>query len=808
MSRVEIAFTGRLRTLPDPVRRSLLDRARTGGNEVAAAAASIIARVRAGGDTALQELAHELDRVELASIEVPRERWQKALEQMSPEVVAALERAADALRVAHRDQLPAPVRTEVSPGVLVGRRPVPLDRVGAYAPGGRAAYPSSVLMCAVPARVAGVRELVVCSPPGPDGLPSPAVQAACAVAGVDRLFALGGAGAIAAMAFGTETVPAVDRIVGPGNAWVEAAKQQVAGTVGIDCPAGPSEVLIVADADADAAVLAAELLAQAEHDPEAAVVLLALDGGLLGPVHAELERQLESLATAANAREALSGRGALLVCDDVEEAFAFAEAYAPEHLLLVGQHAEALADRLTTAGCVFVGASSSVSFGDYAAGSNHVLPTAGRARAFSGLGVPDFLRWVAWQRVAPSAAAELAPTVETLATLEGLPAHAAAARRAGGGGEIAAAGRLPREAPAARRLPQPTDAVMSVPHYRPGRRDSVVELSDNTNLFGPAPSARVLVDAAPDARLTRYPTVYGDELKAALAQWHGVTPDQVATGCGSDDILDSLLRAYARPGAALAHPDPTFSMIPIFARANGLRPVAVPPLPDLAPDLEAVAAVDALLTYACRPENPTGALPSTDALLELARAVSGIVLVDEAYLAFAGEPSLAAEAAASDNLVVMGTFSKAWGLAGLRIGYAVGPAAVIAALERARGPYTLNALAEAAAVEALRHDGEWMREIARRSVASRDRLAGELRRRGLTVWPSAGNFLLVGAPPGIAAGATGLAGALRERGVGVRPFPGLPVAGEAVRVGVGPWEVMERFLAALDEVLAATGRQS
>jgi histidinol dehydrogenase len=318
---------------------------------------------------------------------------------------------------------------ESEPGILVGRRPDPLGRVGVYAPGGRAAYPSSVLMGIVPARVAGVGEIILCSPPDrATAQPAEVVLAAAALAGADRVFALGGAGAIAAMAFGTPSVPRVDRIVGPGNAYVAEAKLQVASAVAIDSPAGPSELLVLCDGSADAALVAREMLAQAEHDPLAAVVAITTSDQLARRIVAELSEQLPSQPRATIAAEALAGQGAVLVVSDLDEGISSANAYAAEHLLLLVTEPETVLGGLRTAGTVFVGASSSVAFGDYLTGANHVLPTGGLARSYSGLSTLDFVRWTTWQRVSPAAAARLADDVATFADAEGLAGHAAAAR--------------------------------------------------------------------------------------------------------------------------------------------------------------------------------------------------------------------------------------------------------------------------------------------------------------------------------------------------------------------------------------------
>ncbi|HJO03677.1 MAG TPA: histidinol dehydrogenase [Acidobacteriota bacterium] len=789
---------GPLAALDASAVRALLSRAGGRDEEIVGTVRDIIADVRCHGEDALRRLSRRFDGAQLEQLEVRPAAWEVALEGLDEAARNALERAAEAIATVHEAQRPRPVLVEPRAGVRIERRPVPIRRVGAYAPGGRAAYPSSVLMCVIPARVAGVEEIIVCSPPGEDGLPSPAVLAACRIAGADRLFAVGGAGAIAAMALGTDTIVAVDKVVGPGNAWVEEAKLQLAAEVSIDCPAGPSELLVMADGDAEPSLIAAEVLAQAEHDPRAAVCVLTDNRGLAETIDqatTELAHEMPS-ATQATIEKSMASRGALLLVGSMQEARDFANEYAPEHLLAVGRQAEAVAERVLYAGAVFLGAHSSVTFGDYASGSNHVLPTSGRARAYSGLATGTFMRWTSSQRVDQQAAAELATTVVSLADLEGLPAHAAAAARH----ETTTATARREEPPA----PQARPNIRRLPLYAPGRRDAEVELSDNTNLFGLAPAVRAGLAELDDEALLRYPSVYGVGLKHALEQALGVGEECIATGCGSDDLLDAALRAFVEPGGALAHSEPTFSMIGAFADVNDLRRLPVAAAADLHPDLDALAAKQAAATYLCRPENPAGVLNDQEATQRLASRLDGVVLLDEAYIDFASEPSLAAWAAASRNAVVFRTFSKIAGMAGLRAGYAVGSAPVIAEIERARGPYKLNGLAERLAARTLREDVDWRRDIVDRVARRRAALSAELEKRGVRVWPSSANFVLAGVPAGLG-GAAVLEAALRVRGVGVRPFPALPV-GDCVRITVGPDALMQRLLAALDAVLGEVER--
>jgi histidinol dehydrogenase len=393
-------------------------------------AATIVEAVRRGGDRALLALARRLDgtRAEtVAGLALAAASPGKDEQLLPAGFAEALERAIAAAERFHAPQVRGGYRLEHD-GVELVEVVAPLARVGIYVPGGRASYPSTAVATVVPARLAGVAEIVVATPPAAYG-ESPALRYTLARLGVREVWGMGGAHAVAALAFGTATVRRVDKIVGPGNAWVTAAKREVVGAVAIDGLAGPSEVVIVATADADPALVAADLLAQAEHDPLASAILLTPDRELARRVAGEVGRQLAGLATAATARAALSRGGAALVVRDLAEALALVERLAPEHLQLAGAGAEALAEQVRNAGAVFVGAASPEVLGDYIAGPSHVLPTCGSARFASALGVEDFRRRSHRLRFTAEAASRRAAAVAVLAAAEGLPAHAAAARR-------------------------------------------------------------------------------------------------------------------------------------------------------------------------------------------------------------------------------------------------------------------------------------------------------------------------------------------------------------------------------------------
>jgi histidinol dehydrogenase len=395
---------------------ALLDRSTRFEDGVDDAVAKILADVRARGDAAIADYTRKFDRRE-PPYEILRARWDQLAAQVAAPVRHALELAAHRIRAFHERQVEPDLDLTLD-GVRLELRVTPLARAGLYVPGGTARYPSSVLMTAIPAKVAGVKEVVMVTPGA-----SPEAMLAARLAGVDRAFEIGGAQAVGALAFGTETVPCVDKIVGPGNAWVASAKRQVYGEVDIDSIAGPSEVLIVADASARPAWIAADLLAQAEHDKEARAVLVTMSPELAAAVDAELVRQLATLPRREIAEHAITHHGAAVLVESIDAAIAFANTWAPEHLELQLEDAREVASRCTTAGAIFIGAWSSEAAGDYLAGGNHVLPTGGAARYASPLGVHDFRKRTSLIEYSEAAAKHHADSIATLATCEGLDAH-------------------------------------------------------------------------------------------------------------------------------------------------------------------------------------------------------------------------------------------------------------------------------------------------------------------------------------------------------------------------------------------------
>ncbi|MFD4257322.1 histidinol dehydrogenase [Streptomyces sp. NPDC058534] len=423
--------------LPEgPALRDLLPRADFDVSAALEKVRPICEAVHHRGDAALIDFAEQFDGVKLAQVRVPAAALTRALEELDPAVRAALEESIRRARLVHREQRRTTHTTQVVPGGSVTEKWVPVERVGLYAPGGRSVYPSSVIMNVVPAQEAGVESIALASPAQAsafendpaDGLPHPTILAACALLGVDEVYAAGGATAVAMFAYGTESCPPANMVTGPGNIWVAAAKRYFTGKIGIDAEAGPTEIAVLADATADPVHVASDLISQAEHDPLAAAVLVTDSVDLADAVEKELQPQVEATKHIEDRIvPALKGRqSAIVLVDGMDEGLRVVDAYGAEHLEIQTADAAALADRVKNAGAVFVGPWAPVSLGDYAAGSNHVLPTGGCACHSSGLSVQSFLRGIHIVDYTRDALAEVAHHVVTLAEAEDLPAHGAA----------------------------------------------------------------------------------------------------------------------------------------------------------------------------------------------------------------------------------------------------------------------------------------------------------------------------------------------------------------------------------------------
>ena len=408
--------------------KQLLERPYIDNTSILNTVNEIVDTVRRGGDGALKELTEKYDRVSISEIIVGEQEWEDAGKKISPELKAAIQQASDNISRFHQAQLREEERIETMTGVLCWRRSVAIEKVGLYIPGGTAPLFSTVLMLAIPARIAGCKDIILCTPANKQGEVHPAILYAARLVGISKICKVGGAQAIAAMACGTESVPAVYKIFGPGNQYVTAAKQlvQMQG-IAIDMPAGPSEVCVWADETADAAFIAADLLSQAEHGPDSQVLLVSTNDHIIDNVLEEVNRQVEQLPRKDIALKALKNSKAIIVHDQAE-AIELINSYAPEHLILSCEDAEQMANMITNAGSVFIGHYSPESVGDYASGTNHTLPTNGFAKAYSGVSVDSFVKKITYQKLTREGLEGIAETVIQMAEAEGLQAHAHAVR--------------------------------------------------------------------------------------------------------------------------------------------------------------------------------------------------------------------------------------------------------------------------------------------------------------------------------------------------------------------------------------------
>ncbi len=775
--------------------------------------AAILDEVRLGGDGALRGLTARFDGVDLADPWVSADELQAAT--VEPALEAALEKAADAIGRYHAEQRNAlraerPVRT--APGVTAWRRWLPIERAGGYVPGGRAAYASSVLMLAVPARLAGVDELIIATPPGRDGAISAAVLVAARIGGVARILKSGGAQAIAALAFGTESVPAVDKIFGAGNGWVTAAKRAVSAQVAIDLPAGPSECIVLADGDADAELVALDLLAQSEHGPDSVAIVVSDDPALLDAVDAALDRVARDLATGAAAMTTIRRHGAAILVEDLAAGLDAVNAIAAEHVSLQCADADAVAAGVRNAGAVFIGPWSPIAAGDYATGTNHVLPTGAAARAWSGVGVESFGRWIEVQRLTAAGVRGLSPTVEAIAAAEGLPAHAASVRARADRAADAVEGDDPigllrRPGPVSPYPAEPSDEELAA---RAGIPVAAVVRADMNTLGGGAlPAVRNGLEAFEAGRVSEYGDLAYARLREALGTRLGVDPRRIVPGAGADELIRLVTTLAVADGDAVVIPTPTFAMFAVEARLAGARVVDLPrertACRQPATEIRALAEREvARLVWLCTPNNPTGDAYPLDEMRSLADGLPALVCVDEVYLEF-GEDSIDAAPESTSavnlqndlsNVLVLRSLAKSHGLAGARVGYLVVPEALAERLDAVRLPLSVGAPSEALAIVALAADAE-ARQRRAAIIAARDRLDRELRDLGCETLPSVTNF--VAFRPAVDAAAVDAA--LLARGVAVRRYESGPMAGW-LRATARLDDEEERLVAAMKEVLS------
>ncbi len=750
----------------------------------------IVDEVATKGDAALRAYAERFDKVCLTDLRVKEAEICVAESHVSDDLKKAIRQAYSQIYTFHAAQRFNGVCVETAPGVVCEQRALPISRVGLYIPGGSAPLFSTVLMLGIPARIAGCEKVVLCTPPAKDGSVHPAILFAASLCGITEIFKVGGAQAVAAMAVGTETVPKVDKIFGPGNQYVMAAKQWVAlkGTA-IDMPAGPSEVEVLADDSARADFVAADLLSQAEHGPDSQAILITTSRALAEEVVTEVTRQCAALPRHEIAEKALQ-HSKIIVFETMEEALEMTNEYAPEHLIIATRNYREVAQKIHHAGSVFLGNFSCESAGDYASGTNHTLPTSGFARSYSGLCLDSFMRKITFQELTPEGIRSIGRTVELMASAEELDAHRNAMT-------VRLAACQDTEVVA-------TDTESLASLVRPNVLKMEAYSSARDEYSGK--QATVFLDANENpynAPFNRYPDPLQTEVKAELAEQKGVRPSQIFLGNGSDEAIDLVFRVFCRPGVDnVVALEPTYGMYAVCAATNDVEYRRVLLCEDFSfSATDVLKATDATTKaiFLCSPNNPTGNLLPRAEIDILLKEFPGIVVVDEAYGDFVPEASLRFALDAHPRLIVLATFSKAWASAGLRLGIAMASEEIIGYFNKVKYPYNVNILTQQQALEILKNKdlvADWIKL----TLDERERLAEAL--ASLTgcqkVYPSDANFVLIKID-----NATALYNALVDRGIIVRNRSKVTLCNDCLRITVGTPAENNALLSALKELTSS-----
>lgn len=782
----------------------------------------IIADVKLRGDDALLEYTARFDRYCLqnpASLEISLkdEEYKWRLKDFPDDLYRVIESAASRIRSFHEKQKAqlgcSNWQYQENNGNILGYRSSPLDRVGVYVPGGLAAYPSSVLMNAIPARVAGVKEIIMVVPM-PDGQLNPAVLVAAKLAGVDRLFSLGGAQAIAALTFGTKTIPAVDKIVGPGNAYVACAKRQVFGRVGIDMVAGPSEVLIICDDNANPEWVATDMCAQAEHDVSAQAIVLTPSVKMIKSIEQKLKEIVPKFPRAAIITQALKERGGLIKVANLDEACSLANSIAPEHLELNVKNPELLLEKIRHAGAIFVGEYSSESLGDYCAGPNHVLPTSTSARFSSGLGVDDFVKRSSLLQVSPIGAVQLGEIAGKLATAEGLQAHAKSA--------TSRVDYLKHKDPALNELLDAAQSslrtfdglafrqdVLDMKAYPVIKSSGLIKLDAMENPFSlPKELKMILASRLVETELNRYPEVNSSSLVEGLRVEFGLDKgSDVLFGNGSDELISLLCQVTASGENTVLTVAPSFVMYRIsskIARQNFMEiPLVRSAIDDFSLDVDRLLACirekSPSVIFLSNPNNPTGTLFDDQSIRTIIEgAPHSLVVLDEAYFPFSRKTWIDSLPEYS-NLVVLRTFSKV-GLAGIRFGCLMASRDVIAQIDKIRPPYNVNTLTQVCMRFVLDNISVFKEQV-NQIIQERQKMKSALAKLNLKAFKSEANFLTFELPQNIHA--SEVYSRLYQSGILVKDVSAHPMLANCLRVTIGTQDENAVFMKHLSHIIAS-----
>jgi histidinol dehydrogenase len=760
--------------------------------EVESSVRGVIEAVRTRRDQALIELTERWDRVRLTPGTMRVEERAIAAADAESPFARAFQRAVERIRWFHEQVKPRTTLVEDSQGALLGLRWTPLRSVGLYVPGGKASYPSTLAMTAIPAQIAGVERIVVTTPPGPSGEVSPEVLLAAKVLGLKEVYRVGGAQAVAALALGTETIPRVDKIFGPGNAFVVEAKKQLYGEVGIDLLAGPSEVVVYADETAVPEWAAADLIAQAEHDEATRVTLIASSEAVLSAVRKALGELAAQEPRRATIEASLQRNGRFEVAATPERAAELINEIAPEHLAIQTASPRRVLPLIRNAGAIFLGHLSPVAVGDYYAGPNHVLPTGAAARFASCLSVEDFMKRSNVCELSRDFLVELGSDVETLAHGERLPAHATSvALRRGATGSASG--------------PRARFGLRSVTPYLLVEEDAEVKLNQNESPWDvPAAIKDEVFRELKDLPWNRYHQRLPQELLERIAEGEGLTAASVVAGSGSNLILQWVFEAYLAPGAGLVIPAPSFSLYPLWGEVCEARIERVPLGPRFDYDAsrfeDAIRRVRPAVTVLCLPNNPTGTELDRSGVVRIARAAAetgGMLVIDEAYREFTeAEFDRSSLLRDFENVILVRTCSKAFSAAGMRLGYLLAAPSVATELRKMVPPFHVNVFAAVFGLALWRHKAEFLRRV-QDLIAARDGLmAGAAQLKGVEVFPSHANFFLLRVPDAVR-----VYQGLKTRGILVRAPGKEDSLRNCLRVNAGTPEENRRFLAALGELV-------
>ena len=698
----------------------------------------ILQKVKNEGDAALNFYNKKFDNVDLETIEVTEEEFLEAENLVPEDLKKAIQTAYQNIKKFHAAQKTETLEVETMPGVKCWQKSVAIEKVGLYIPGGTAPLFSTILMLGIPAKVAGCKEIIMCTPPQKDGSINPAMLYTAQLIGIEKVFKVGGAQAIGAMTYGTETIPKVYKIFGPGNQYVTCAKQLATQDgVAIYMPAGPSEVLVVADETCEPSFVAADLLSQAEHGVDSQVVLVTFSEETAETILAEGEQQLKKLPRRKIAGESLEN-SPVIIFDNKTTAIQLINEYAPEHLIIATQDSDDLAQKITNAGSVFIGNYTPESVGDYASGTNHTLPTNGFAKNYSGVNLDAFCKKITYQKLTKEGLLNIGETVELMATAEQLEGHknAVTIRL----NKINANSKNQTKTKLIKRdvskLVRPN--ILELSAYSSARSEfkgaAEVFLDANESPFGNG--------------MNRYPDPLQNKVKEKIADWRNVNAEHIFLGNGSDEIIGLLIQTFCRPQKdSIITLPPTFGMYKVAAAIGEIEIKTINLDKKFQPQVDAIlesATSNDKILFLCSPNNPTGNSFDFEKIKKLITEFDGIVVVDEAYIDFSQQESCVSLLNEFQNLVVLQTFSKALGMAGARLGIAFTSTEIIQYLNKVKMPYNINELTQQAALEALREQDTLEMQI-HLILKEKEWLEKELENFNCIqkIFPSDANFLLV-----------------------------------------------------------------